>query len=167
LRDTIEDDMTLPIKRKKLLLTQFHLNLTNPLWTFTESGPNEKDAPLLKQFNHVIQEYQKLSPSYKLVISDITRRMGLGMSLFIETKGVKTVAEFQEYMHCVAGLVGIGLTDLFVASGLEGKSIARFSVNPKEENARYISTGDQSDVANRMGIYQTPLINTKASFCNL
>lgn len=47
------------------------------------------------------------------VIADITRRMGAGMAKFIAKNEVDTVAEYDEYCHFVAGLVGIGLSQMF------------------------------------------------------
>lgn len=51
-------------------------------------------------------------------IADITKRMGAGMADFIE-KEVVTLDDFDLYCHYVAGLVGIGLSQLFASSGLE------------------------------------------------
>ena len=39
--------------------------------------------------------------------------------LFILLMQVETVDDYDEYCHYVAGLVGLGLSDLFHASGLE------------------------------------------------
>ena len=44
--------------------------------------------------------------------------MGHGMAEFA-TKGVDSVDDWNKYCHYVAGLVGIGLSNLFQASGLE------------------------------------------------
>lgn len=52
------------------------------------------------------------------MIAEMTNRMGVGMAKFIETE-VLTVEDYNEYCHYVAGLVGLGLTRLFHASGLE------------------------------------------------
>lgn len=52
------------------------------------------------------------------MIEDITRRMGNGMADFIESE-VDTVADWDQYCHYVAGLVGWGLSDLFVEAGFE------------------------------------------------
>ena len=40
---------------------------------------------------------------------------------------VESVAEYDEYCHYVAGLVGIGLSDLFVAAELEGPATEQLS----------------------------------------
>lgn len=45
------------------------------------------------------------------VIADITRRMGAGMAKYIE-RDVETVQDYDEYCHFVAGLVGIGLSQV-------------------------------------------------------
>ncbi|KAL5974114.1 squalene synthetase-like protein [Asimina triloba] len=55
---------------------------------------------------------------YQKAIEDITKRMGAGMAKFI-CKEVETVDDYNEYCHYVAGLVGLGLSELFHASGLE------------------------------------------------
>ena len=61
---------------------------------------------------------------YQKVIADITRRMGHGMAEFSQRR-IVTIENCDLYCHYVAGLVGIGLSELFAASGLEGKSIGR------------------------------------------
>ena len=43
------------------------------------------------------------------VIADITKRMGAGMAKYIE-QDVETIADYDEYCHFVAGLVGVGLS---------------------------------------------------------
>ena len=48
------------------------------------------------------------------VIADITRRMGTGMAKYIE-RDVETVQDYDEYCHFVAGLVGIGLSQVVTA----------------------------------------------------
>ncbi len=48
------------------------------------------------------------------VIADITRRMGEGMAEFIE-KEVLTVKDYDLYCHYVAGLVGIGLSQVLIS----------------------------------------------------
>lgn len=47
------------------------------------------------------------------MIADITRRMGAGMAEFIQKDEVVTLAEYDLYCHYVAGLVGVGLSQLF------------------------------------------------------
>ncbi|KAI9002370.1 isoprenoid synthase domain-containing protein [Gaertneriomyces semiglobifer] len=129
--DTVEDDMTLPLKRKVDVLQHFHEYLYQRGWNFTESGESEKDRHLLVGFDAVIDEFLTLSPRCQEVIADITKRMGHGMAEFAELESpnpkhlisVTTVDQYNLYTHYVAGLVGIGLTQLFAASGLEADSL--------------------------------------------
>ncbi len=54
---------------------------------------------------------EMLHVRFEQVIADITRRMGEGMAEFIE-KEVLAVKEYDLYCHYVAGLVGIGLSQV-------------------------------------------------------
>ncbi|KXS10802.1 farnesyl-diphosphate farnesyltransferase, partial [Gonapodya prolifera JEL478] len=117
--DTVEDDMTLPKARKLAVLRSFHELIYQRGWTFTENGPDEKDRELLVMFDKVIEEFLGLAEKYRAVIADITKRMAAGMADFIEGKKVVTMDDYNLYTHYVAGLVGHGLTGLFIASGLE------------------------------------------------
>ena len=120
--DTIEDDMTISASEKEPLLRTFHTITTQEGWTFDGNGPDEKDRALLVDFKVVIEEFNKLKPAYRAIILDITEKMGNGMADYANNaefnSGVKTVQEYNLYCHYVAGLVGEGLTRLFVESGL-------------------------------------------------
>ncbi|KAL3730810.1 hypothetical protein ACJRO7_027784 [Eucalyptus globulus] len=72
----------------------------------------------MDQFHHVSTAFLELGKSYQEAIDDITKRMGAGMAKFI-CQEVETVDDYDEYCHYVAGLVGIGLSKLFHASGTE------------------------------------------------
>ncbi|CEQ38911.1 SPOSA6832_00382, partial [Sporobolomyces salmonicolor] len=147
--DTIEDDMTIPIEKKTPLLENFYKHLEEDGWNFQEcassfrcyvpgraradllglslaAGPNEKDRALLQEFQVVVAEFKRLEPGYKTAISDITKKMGDGMSRYAKVHAasggrfsVDTLASFDLYCHFVAGLVGEGLSRLFSASGKE------------------------------------------------
>ncbi|CAI6002608.1 unnamed protein product, partial [Closterium sp. NIES-64] len=114
--DTVEDDMAVPIDEKVPILIDFHQHICDPDWKFVCGSKDYKD--LMQRLHHVRHALEKLEPRYKAVILDITRRMGAGMASFITTE-VETVAQYDEYCHYVAGLVGIGLSDLFHAANLE------------------------------------------------
>ncbi|KAG7284057.1 Delta(24)-sterol C-methyltransferase [Staphylotrichum longicolle] len=121
--DTIEDDMTIDIKEKEPLLRNFHNLMEQDGWTFDKNGPNEKDRELLVHFDDVIAELKKVKKPYYEVIKDITIKMGNGMADYAvnaehNINGVNTIADYELYCHYVAGLVGEGLTRLFVASEL-------------------------------------------------
>ncbi|CAK9142071.1 unnamed protein product [Ilex paraguariensis] len=72
----------------------------------------------MDQFHDVSTAFLELGSSYQEAIEDITMRMGAGMAKFI-CKEVETIDDYDEYCHYVAGLVGLGLSKLFHASGSE------------------------------------------------
>jgi len=129
--DTIEDDMTIPLEKKEPLLRNFKDILDKDGWTFDGNGPNEKDRELCVHFDVVITEYKLLKPAYQAIVKDITEKMGNGMADYcIEAErnpaaGVETVKDYELYCHYVAGLVGHGLTSLFVESGLANPALAK------------------------------------------
>lgn len=126
--DTIEDDMTIDIAKKEPLLRGFAELMEIDGWTFTENGPNEKDRELLVHFDDVIAELKKVKKPYYDIIREITVKMGNGMADYAlnaehNTNGVNTVEEYELYCHYVAGLVGEGLTRLFVESNLANPAL--------------------------------------------
>ena len=128
--DTIEDDMTLSNDVKVPLLRDFYQKIEEEGWTFDGSGPDEKDRDLLVHFDVVIGEFLKMKPVYRDIIRDITQKMGGGMADYCEkpeslASGLKTVEEYDLYCHYVAGLVGNGLTRLFVESGLANPALLK------------------------------------------
>ncbi|KAL6758365.1 farnesyl-diphosphate farnesyltransferase [Haematococcus lacustris] len=114
--DTVEDDMALPDSVKLPALLSFHKDIYERGFTLP-CGYNHYKR-LMAQFGTVVDVFLSLDPAFQLVIANITRRMGEGMAEFI-TKEVETVAEYDKYCHYVAGLVGIGLSQMFARSGLE------------------------------------------------
>ncbi|RWA04739.1 hypothetical protein EKO27_g10366 [Xylaria grammica] len=119
--DTIEDDMTISASVKEPMLRDFYKIIKKDGWTFDGNGPDEKDRELLVHFDDIITEMKKLKENYFTIIEDITKKMGNGMADYAINaefqSGVVTVAEYEEYCHYVAGLVGEGLTRLFVEGG--------------------------------------------------
>lgn len=75
------------------------------------------------EFDAVIEGFLNLKPAYQTVIADITKRMGEGMAHYA-TAGihVDTIEDYDKYCHYVAGLVGLGLSEMFSASGFECKA---------------------------------------------
>lgn len=121
--DTIEDDMTIDIKQKDELLRQFATRLEQPGWTFDGNGLDEDDRQLLVEFDCVITEFANVKSAYRVIIKDICQRMGDGMADFAwkgndQDYRVESVQEYELYCHYVAGLVGEGLTRLFVEAKL-------------------------------------------------
>lgn len=125
--DTIEDDMTIPLETKEPMLRDFYKYMKIDGWTFNGNGPNEKDRELLVHFDDIIVELKKLSKNYYDIIEDITIKMGNGMADYAMNaefqEGVKTIPQYEEYCHYVAGLVGEGLTRLFVAGEYANPSL--------------------------------------------
>ncbi|KAH8734581.1 isoprenoid synthase domain-containing protein [Ilyonectria robusta] len=125
--DTIEDDMTLDIEKKVPLLRNFHTTMVQDGWQFHES--KEKDRELLEKFDVVVSELKKIKEPYMEIIKDMTLKMGNGMADYAQNtemieNGVQTIEEYELYCHYVAGLVGEGLTRLFVASELANPKLA-------------------------------------------
>jgi farnesyl-diphosphate farnesyltransferase len=126
--DTIEDDMTIAIEKKEPLLRNFEKILDQKGWTFDGNGPDEKDRGLLVEFDVVISEFAKIKPVYQDIIKDITHKMGNGMADYANNaehnaNGVNTIKDYDLYCHYVAGLVGDGLTRLFVESKLANPAL--------------------------------------------
>mmetsp|Transcript_1664 Transcript_1664/g.4830 ORF Transcript_1664/g.4830 Transcript_1664/m.4830 type:complete len:479 (-) Transcript_1664:515-1951(-) len=119
--DTVEDDMAIPQDIKIPLLHTFHEKCHNREWTM-DCGEKHYRR-LMLNYPKVVNAFQRLEKQYQEVIQDICKRMGDGMAEFIPIE-VKTVAEYEKYCHYVAGLVGIGLSDLWSASGIEGPEFA-------------------------------------------
>ncbi|KFH44903.1 squalene synthase-like protein [Hapsidospora chrysogenum ATCC 11550] len=125
--DTIEDDMTIPLSTKVPLLRNFHNTMLEDGWQF--HGSQEKDKELLEKFDVVVTELKKIKADHREIIKDVTRKMGNGMADYVENDemiktGVKTIDEYELYCHYVAGLVGEGLTRLFLASDLAHPKLA-------------------------------------------
>jgi farnesyl-diphosphate farnesyltransferase len=128
--DTVEDDMTIPLEKKEPILRNFHNILEQDGWTYNENGPNETDRQLLVEFNVVIEEFKKIKPAYREIIKGITKRMGNGMADYADNAehnihGVNTIKDYELYCHYVAGLVGEGLTRLFVEDGLANAALLK------------------------------------------
>ncbi|XP_015892440.2 squalene synthase 2 [Ziziphus jujuba] len=114
--DTVEDDTSIPADVKVPILKAFHRHIYDRDWHFS-CGTKEYKV-LMDQIHHVSTAFLELGEGYKEAIEDITKRMGAGMAKFI-CKEVETVDDYDEYCHYVAGLVGLGLSKLFHASGKE------------------------------------------------
>jgi farnesyl-diphosphate farnesyltransferase len=126
--DTIEDDMTTfkdDIPKKVHLLRTFGKNLRKESWTLQGVGEADEKR-LLEEFDKVLRVYHSLSRESQTIIEEITNQMAGGMVKFLTKdmrQGTSTKDEYNLYCHYVAGLVGQGLTRLFVASGKEDASL--------------------------------------------
>lgn len=126
--DTIEDDMMAFKTRKDhkiKLLRSFADKLRLPNYRLMNVGEAE-EKQLLEEFPKVLTVYHSLPKEDQTIIEDITRQMGHGMAEFILKDirlGTATKDEYNLYCHYVAGLVGQGLTRLFVAHGKESNGL--------------------------------------------
>lgn len=124
--DTIEDDMTtFTNSEKKTHLQQFYMYLREKSIHNLICGENyEKE--LILNFDTVLNVLYSLPLSHQNIIIEISRQMGYGMSKYIDgnlMNGTEKISDYNEYCYYVAGLVGTGLTQLFVVSGYEDNSI--------------------------------------------
>jgi farnesyl-diphosphate farnesyltransferase len=116
--DTIEDDTNVDKGVREKLLQEFYLFLSDPNWNISGIGTNEDYRILLEHFQKVTACFQQLDSKYQHVIQRICKEMGEGMTVYLDRELQKT-SEYDEYCYYVAGLVGVGLSELFVLSGLE------------------------------------------------
>ncbi|KAK4635313.1 putative squalene synthase [Fulvia fulva] len=126
--DTVEDDMSIPLHIKEPMLRDFHNHIEDESWTFDGNGPDEKDRELLVHFDVVAKEFNKIKAEYRKIIKDITTSMGNGMADYAKNadhnaNGVQTIKDYELYCHYVAGLVGEGLTRLFVEAKLANPAL--------------------------------------------
>lgn len=123
--DTIEDDMTVDLQPKLSLLRTFYEQVQDPSLVVRGYG-FEDERVLLEQLPRLLRVFKALPQYQQDVITDITRRMGVGMADFGDSDlrdGVATIDDYNLYCHYVAGLVGEGLTRLFASSELEQTSL--------------------------------------------
>jgi len=120
--DSVEDDMTYPADKRLPLLRTFFEKCEQDGWKIEGVGDSDDYRVLLANFDKVIRLLKSLKPSYQEVIIDICRKMGNGMADYAERK-VVTLNDYDDYCYYVAGLVGIGLSSLFSASGLESDEL--------------------------------------------
>eukprot|EP01133_Synstelium_polycarpum_P004967 gene4967-5776_t len=118
--DTVEDDTTVPLETKLPVLTKFSEGLYQPGFKVFGYGTNKDERTLAENFDKVVEVFLGLGDKMCPIIQDITKRMSYGMAEFLQ-KEVVTLQEWDLYCHYVAGLVGIGLSKIFYASGLEGE----------------------------------------------
>jgi len=108
-------------------LLSFHKTaLTNPNWKLMGCGDGD-ERRLLEHFPQCHSIFLSLPSESRRIIMDITQRMACGMAEFVTKdlgQGTSDIMEYNRYCHFVAGLVGEGLSRLFVSSGLESPSLA-------------------------------------------
>ena len=128
--DTVEDDMTIALDEKDPILRNFYKNIEKEGWHYDGCGPDAQDREVLVEFANVVIEIKNIKPTYRDIIRDITQQMGGGMADYCNNaehneNGVSTIKDYDLYCHYVAGLVGNGLTRLFVESGLANAALLK------------------------------------------
>lgn len=116
--DSIEDDMNCPKELKIKLLKEFHTYSYQENRVLTNVGDKEEYRDLLANYDKVTSAFLSIDKKYQNIISDICQKMGSGMAGFVETE-IRTVKDYDLYCHHVAGLVGIGLSQIFAVSEIE------------------------------------------------
>ncbi|MFM2307781.1 MAG: hypothetical protein RLZZ367_2450 [Bacteroidota bacterium] len=120
--DSVEDDMTYPEELRLPLLRNFHKKCAERGWKIKGVGDSDDYRVLLANFDKVTNLFHTLKPEYRDVITNICEKMGNGMADYASRK-VVTLTDYDDYCYYVAGLVGIGLSNLFYASGLESQQL--------------------------------------------
>ena len=110
--------MRIPQAEKEQMLITFATRLNSEEFTMKDVGDTQDYQDLMLHFDKICREYKNLAPGYQSVITDITDRMAEGMNKYAHEK-VNSYDDWNDYCHYVAGLVGIGLSQLFLASDLE------------------------------------------------
>lgn len=87
----------------------------------TKQSTRPRPLYVFVKFDTVSREFNKLKDQHRVIIGDIAREVGKGMADYAVTAdsepdgvSVKTVKDCELYCHYVAGLVGEGLTRLFI-----------------------------------------------------
>ncbi len=120
--DSIEDDMELPNDKKIKLLLNFHKKNYENGWKLENVGDKAVYRDLLANYDLVIAAFSTLSPKYQKIITDACEKMGSGMADFV-AREIVSLADYNLYCHHVAGIVGIGLSQIFAASEMENPEI--------------------------------------------
>lgn len=142
--DTIEDDTAADADARMRLCRAFYAHLDEGAcraeFYALDGYGYEHERALLQQFDKVVACYRALGPEYRRVIAHITQRMGEGMALHIHDTSCEAVADYDEYCHYVAGLVGVGLSAMFAASGFESR-------------AEFVDAKNADTLSNSMGLF--------------
>ena len=120
--DSIEDDTSIRKEVRIKLLSNFHKFIYDGNWNLSGIGTDKDYRMLLENFHKVNRSFLQLDSKYQDIISRICREMGEGMVLYLDRE-LENTAEYNEYCYYVAGLVGVGLTELFTLSGLEDERL--------------------------------------------
>lgn len=104
-------------------------------WSSSDFGSGA-EKELCQRFPEVIACFRDLQPNFQHIIINITRRMGKGMADHITSVACDSLHDYDLYCHYVAGLVGLGLSEIFVQSRRE-----------------HVSLSDHNLLSNSMGLF--------------
>jgi len=127
--------MNLPKELKIKLLREFHKKNYESGWNISGVGDKKEHVELLENYDKVIQSFLAIDQKNQLIITDICRKVGAGMANFVKAE-IESVEDYNLYCHHVAGLVGIGLSRMFISSGLENDDFL-----------------NQDEISNSMGLF--------------
>jgi len=157
--DTVEDDMTFYIGReheKEAELRTFGAKRLTDIACSIKGVGEGDERTLVEKFGGVSRVFKTLPKKSQDVIMDITEQMGAGMAEYAAAdlgQGTVDKAAYDRYCHMVAGLVGEGLSRLFVARGLEseallgqGEHVWPFCADPNKQP-------NNLGLANSMGLF--------------
>nr|ADK93978.1 squalene synthase [Naegleria gruberi] len=152
--DTVEDDIEYlkenPEAKHELLRT-FYQKIRDPNFHLENCGGSLQAtahyADLMLHFDHVCKIFLRLDQKYQAVIEDVTMKMGCGMVDYLGMTGVDTVKDYDEYCHYVAGLVGIGLSDMFSAFGENREDLFKAGLSGSSEEPT------KKSLSNLMGLF--------------
>ena len=117
--DTIEDDMLLDTDKKEELLEHFYEQFEDSSFVSHTICGYGFEKQLMMEFDKVLNAFYTLPIEHQKIIVDATKQMGAGMSYCIDKNGIISLEDYNEYCYYVAGLVGIGLSKMFVVSSIE------------------------------------------------
>ena len=107
---------------------------------------------LLENFGAVARVFAQLPKTSRDVIQDVTQKMGDGMADYVSAElaqGTVDVDAYNLYCHNVAGLVGEGLTGIFVGREYESRSIEAGG----DLQWPFCSANNHLGLANSMGLF--------------
>ena len=111
------------VQVKQRLLRAFVTRLDSPAGDAKLHGIGEgAEEELLRNFAALRRLIDRLPKGHRAVLCNICKEMGEGMATYLVRdlrEGTKDVADYERYCYFVAGLVGKGLSQLFLTSGYE------------------------------------------------
>lgn len=130
--DYLEDNPVLRRWEKAELLHSWERVLAGVMPTGELEGAlrplprSDSEAEVAHRFGQILEKLEEMPPEVGEAIRQYARETTLGMELW-QRKGpqIRTEAELDEYMHYVAGIVGLMITDVFSTISVSVRSRRR------------------------------------------